>query len=248
MSRRRKTRFEKWFSFNRYRRRFGARSLAAGLSVEDFDVLKHSIVQGNDAQYAYGSLPELGAHLQRLRQEFVGHSELLYHHAALIVLIRREADVAKNFVRFHQLWDAERDFLCERLDMRWLIAACDTLIDHHPEPVLRAALMNAVVLVNTVKLHETERFLQGQQGAMDLAEPVARLKEERIGLCDGLSAFVAGTDDTLRNMRWRLEQMCALHPLASIVMVVFQRLQLRKNENVYARFRERHTRERTRWW
>lgn len=54
---------------------------------------------------------------------------------------------------------------------------------------------------------------------------------------------MAGTDDTLRNMRWRLEQICAVHPLAGIAMVVFERLQLPANDNVYSRFRQRHTRE-----
>lgn len=248
MSRRRKTRFEKWFSYTRYRRRFGARTLAAELPVEDLEAIKNSTVLGDDAQYAYGSLPNLAAHMQRLRREFIGHSELLYHHAALIVLIRREADVARNFARFRYLWDAESAYLLQHLDLRWLIAACDTLIDHDRDAVLRATLMNAVVLVNTVKLQETERFLQGQRNAVDLAGPVEQLRVERVALCDGLSAFVAGTDDTLRNMRWRLEQVCALHPLGVLVMEVFERMQQDGNENTYRRFRERHTRERTRWW
>ncbi len=248
MSRRRKTRFEKWFSLTRYRRRFGARTLAADLPVDDLDTIKHHTVRGDEAQYAYGSLPDLAAHLQRLRREFIGHSELLYHHAALIVLIRREADVARNFVRFRHLWATESAFLLKHLDLRWLIAACDTLIDHDRDPVLRATLMNAVVLVNTVKLQETERFLQGQRDAVDQPGPVEQLRNERVALCDGLSAFVAGTDDTLRNMRWRLEQICALHPLGTLAMEVFERVQQPENDNAYWRFRARHTRERTRWW
>ena len=68
MSRRRKTRFEKWFSLTRYRRRFGARTLAADLPVDDLDAIKHHTVRGDEAQYAYGSLPDLAAHLQRLRR------------------------------------------------------------------------------------------------------------------------------------------------------------------------------------
>lgn len=248
MSRRRKSRIEKWFSFNRYRRRFGARALAGSLLGDDLETLKRTLVAGDQAQYAYGSLPDLQAHLQRLRQEFTGRAELLYHHAALIVLIRRESEVVRNFVRFQQLWQAEQAFLTEQLDLRWLVAACDTFIDHHPDAALRAALMNGVLLVNTVKLQETERFLQAQSGAADDPQALAALQSRRIGLCDGLSAFVAGTDDTLRNMRWRLERVCAVHPLARIALVIFDRLQLPGNDNVYARFRQRHTRERTRWW
>jgi len=30
--------------------------------------------------------------------------------------------------------------------------------------------------------------------------------------------------------------------------VIFERLQLPGNDNVYARFRQRHVRDRTRWW
>ncbi|MGP1682228.1 MAG: hypothetical protein ACTS8S_07880, partial [Giesbergeria sp.] len=104
MSRRRKTRIEKWFSFNRYRRRFGARVLASDLLGDDVESLKRNLVVGEGAEYAYGSVPDLQAHLQRLRGEFIGRPELLYHHAALIVLIRREAEVARNFARFKQLW------------------------------------------------------------------------------------------------------------------------------------------------
>jgi hypothetical protein len=248
MSRRSKTRIEKWFSFNRYRRRFGARALAADLLGDDLETLKRSIVSGDQAEYAYGSLPDVQAHLQRLRREFIGRPELIYHHAALIVLIRRESEVARNFARFKQLWLAEQAFLSEHLDLRWLVAACDTLIDHDPDAALRAALMNGVLLVNTVKLQETERFLQSQAGVADDLQAVAALQSGRIGLCDGLSAFVAGTDDTLRNMRWRLERVCAVHPLAHIVLVIFERLQLPVNDNVYSRFRQRHTRDRTRWW
>lgn len=223
-----------------------ARALTGDLLRDDIETLKRSLVPGDAVQYAYGSLPDLKAHLQRLRQEFVGRPESLHHHAALTVLIRRESEVARNFARFKRLWLAERAFLTEHLDLRWLVAACDTLID--PDLALRAALMNGVLLVNTVKLQETERFLQAQTGATDDPQALAALQSRRIGLCDGLSAFVAGTDDTLRNMRWRLESICAVHPLAGIVMVIFERLQQPANDNVFSRFRQRHTRDRTRWW
>ena len=57
-----------------------------------------------------------------------------------------------------------------------------------------------------------------------------------------------GTDDTLRNMRWRLEAVCQLHPLGAVVMEILERLQRESNDNVYLRFKQRHTREKTRWW
>lgn len=45
-----------------------------------------------------------------------------------------------------------RDFLCQHLNLRWLISACDTFIDHDSDPTLRALMLQGVLLVNTVKL------------------------------------------------------------------------------------------------
>ena len=186
--------------------------------------------------------------MERLRLEFIGQPELLYHHAALIVMIRREAQVPQNFALLCQLWQAEGDFLRSSLDMRWLVAACDTLIDHHEDPVVRATLMSGVLLVNTVKLHETERFLAGGVLPADKPDASSALQAGRVALFDGLAAFVEGIDDTLRNMRWRLQAVCALHPLGAVVLEVFDRLQQPGNDNVYLRFRQRHTRAKTGWW
>lgn len=248
-----KNAFEKWFSFNRHRRRLGAGQLGAQLQQQDLQALKVQRVpapNGQERVYAHGSTPDLAEHLARLRSEFVGQPELLYHHAQLIVLIRREADTRVHYARLEALWLAEAPFLCQHLDLRWLVAACDTFIDHAPDPVLRAMALSAVALVNTVKLQETERFLQGTAAADAPDHPAAlqALQAHRVNLFDGLSAFVAGTDDTLRNMRWRLDAVCALHPLGVLVQEVFERLQREGHDNVYLRFRQRHTRDKTRWW
>jgi len=248
---RRKTSFEKWFSFNRHRRRFGAAAVAAQQS-EDWQALKDALVpggpQGGEPSYAHGASTDLSEHLRRLQGEFAGQPQLLYQHAQLIVLIRREADVAGNYQRLERMWLAETDFLRTRLDLRWLVAACDTFIDHAADPVLRAVAMNGPLLVNTIKLQETERYLQAAHGLSDRPDALQALHSHRVGLFDGLTAFIAGTDDTLRNMRWRLGDVCALHPLGALVLEIFDRLQRAGNDNVYLRFRQRHTRERTRWW
>lgn len=251
MPRRRKTRFEHWFSLSRHRRRAGASTLSPTLGGRDLQELKKTLVQavqGEQPEHLHGSLVDLREHLERLRREFIGQPELLYHHATLIVLIRREAQTRENFSMLRALWLAEPDFLCASLDLRWLIAACDSFIDHDSDPLVRATLMNGVLLVNTIKLQETERFLGGSAPVADDLQARDALQAGRVPLFDGLAAFVPGTDDTLRNMRWRLDQVCALHPLGAIVMEIFDRLQRDGNDNVYARFRQRHTRDRTRWW
>lgn len=250
---RRKSAFEKWFSLSRHRRRLGAGALDAVLELENLQALKERLVAAGDGKervYAHGSAPDLSEHMVRLRGEFVGQPELLYRHAQLIVLIRREVDVRANYQRFEQLWLAETPFLSTRLDLRWLVAACDTFIDQAQDPVLRAVALCAVVLANTVKLQETERFLQGADvvSAPEQSEALDTLHTQRVNLFDGLSAFIPGTDDTLRNMRWRLDDVCALHPLGVVVQEVFERLQREGHDNVYLRFRQRHTRDKTRWW
>ena len=74
------------------------------------------------------------------------------------------------------------------------------------------------------------------------------LRTHRVDLFDGLSAFIPGTDDTLRNMRWRMDEVCAQHPLGVVVQEIFDRLQREGHDNVYLRFRQRHTRDKTSWW
>ena len=244
---RKKSKFEQWFSFSRHQRRFGADKLYAELQSVDIELLKSQVIEGNELKYTHGSAKDLNEHIEQLKHEFVGQSALNHYHASLIVLIRREVDVQENFEKFKALWTAERDFLLRSLNIRWLISACDTFLDLHDDMTLKAILMNAVVLINTLKLQETERYLCDQSLQVNL-EHQTKLQTERYALFDGTSAFAVGTDDTLRNMRWRLDQICAVHPLGQLVIEIFDRLQREENNNVYSRFKQRHTREKTRWW
>lgn len=244
---RKKSKFEQWFSFSRHQRRFGADKVYAQFNDVDLDALKNQMIGGEEVRYTYGSAKDLNEHIEQLEQEFVGQSALNHYHASLIVLIRREVDVQNNYARFKELWLSERDYLLASLNTRWLISACDTFIDLEDDPLLQAILMNAVVLINTIKLQETERFLCDQSLTVN-PEHQQLLQQQRYALFDGTAAFAVGTDDTLRNMRWRLEQICEAHELGQIVIEIFDRLQLDQNNNVYLRFKQRHTREKTRWW
>lgn len=244
---RKKSKFEQWFSFSRHQRRFGADKVYAQFNDVDLDALKNQIIGGEEVRYTYGSAKDLNEHIEQLEQEFVGQPALNHYHASLIVLIRREVDVQNNYARFKALWLTERDYLLASLNTRWLISACDTFIDLEDDPLLQAILMNAVVLINTIKLQETERFLCDQSLTVN-PEHQQLLQQQRYALFDGTAAFAVGTDDTLRNMRWRLEQICEAHELGQIVIEIFDRLQLDQNNNIYSRFKQRHTREKTRWW
>lgn len=244
---RKKTKLEKWFSFNQHKRRFGANKVYQAFSNDDIESLKSTIIPGDTAIYTYGSAKDLNEHIENLKHEFIGQPELNYFHASLIVLIRREVDIDKNYQKFKELWLTERDFLLQHLNTRWLISACDTFIDHDDNVTLQAILMNANILINSIKLQETERLLCKTTDT-EYDDVRQQLQQERVALFDGTSAFAVGTDDTLRNMRWRLDKICAYHELGRIVIEIFDRLQLPEHDTVYSRFRARHTRERTRWW
>lgn len=244
---RKKSKFEQWFSFSRHKRRFGANKVYQNLLEHNIDELKTTLIQGNSITYTYGSAKDLNEHIQNLKQEFVGQPELNHFHASLIVLIRRDIDVKENYQKFKELWLNDYEFLLKNLNTRWLISACDTFIDYDEDKTLQAILMNGIVLINTIKLQETEHILC-QTHYQENEQIKQQLQQERVALFDGTSAFAVGTDDTLRNMRWRLDKICSYHPLGQIVIEIFERLQDTQNNNIYSRFKQRHTRERTRWW
>ncbi|WP_198912819.1 hypothetical protein, partial [Streptococcus agalactiae] len=87
----------------------------------------------------------------------------------------------------------EYEFLCQHLSTRWLISACDTFIDYSSDDYLKALLMNAVVLINTIKLQESERFLTDTQNAQVDEHRKQSLQTERLALFDGVAGFAVGT-------------------------------------------------------
>lgn len=246
MSVRKKSRLERLLSFNQHRKRFGAGKASDALLGNEFSALKAQRIEGTTPDYTHGAEKNVEQHLLNLREEFAGQPELLYVHASLIVLIRREYKVDEHFRQFEKLWETEKDWLCSQLNTRWLVSAADTFADYSDNPTERALALGASLLANTVKMQETERYLQSTEAMPDDNERLAELTSKRVDLFDGTSAFAVGTDDTLRNMRWRIDSISALHSTGSLVAEIFKRLQ--NQDTVYQRFRQRHTREKTRWW
>lgn len=245
MAVRKKTRLERLLSFNQHRKRFGAARASAALS-DDIQRLKNTQVEGEQVAYTHGANKAIDQHLKNLRHEFAGQSELLHYHASLIVMIRREYQIKQSYEKFEQLWQTEQAFLLKHLNTRWLISAADTFADHASEPEARTLALGVALLANTVKLQETERYLQGTENSHDNEERHTQLTTGRVNLFDGTSAFAVGTDDTLRNMRWRIDEIAQLHPAGSLLIEIFQRLQ--SENTVYQRFKARHTRPKTAWW
>jgi hypothetical protein len=243
---RKKSRLERWLSFNQHRKRFGAEQAAASLQSSDYSALKSKIITDTELSYTHGADKDLSQHLHNLRAEFAGQAELLYYHAQLIVLIRREYQIAEQFAQFERLWETEGEFLREHLNTRWLISAADTFADHSTHLETRSLALAASLLINTIKLQETERYLQATENLSDQPDRQQQLQTGRVALFDGTSAFAVGTDDTLRNLRWRLDAIRTENPMGLVLAELFQRLQT--HDTVYQRFRQRHTRAKTAWW
>lgn len=246
MVRKKRSRLGRLLSFNQHRKRFGARKAGAELMQNDFNALREQIIEGDELVYTHGSSKHLETHFKALRDEFVGQSELAYLHARLIVLLRREYKVKETYAEFLRLWQEQGEFLLDELNTRWLMSAADTFADHAQEPVTRAVAFAVSCLLNTVKMQETERYFLATEDAEPDAERIAILQERRVALFDGISGFAVGTDDTLRNMRWRLDEIAKYEPVGPILKTVFLRLQ--EHDTVYKRLRDLHTRDKTAWW
>ena len=246
MGRRKKSRFERWFSLSRHKRRSGAKELSDRITT-DFTKQKQIIIDGDEIQYTHGSSNDLDEHFKALKTEFVGQAELCYTHAKIIVLIRRDFEAKKHFSIFEQLWQEEKDFLLKNLNTRWLISATDTFADYSNDDSIRSLSVACSCLLNTVKIQESERFITNAKSSIDDKKRIARLdNEERIPLFDGTSTFKVGTDDTLRNMRWRIDKAAKINIAGEILLEIFLRLQ--EHDTVFRRLKDRHKRSKTGWW
>ena len=246
MSRRDKTKFEKWFSLTRHKRRSGAIELSDQIAT-NFSQQKRIIIVGSEIQHTYGSSNNLEEHFNALRNEFVGQSELCLTHAKIIVLIRRDFEAKKHFILLEQLWNEEKDYLLKNLDIRWLISATDSFVDFSKDDSVKALSLACSCLLVTVKIQESERFITNFDSYIDDNEKIARLdNEERIPLFDGTTVFKVGTDDSLRNMRWRIDKVAKINIAGKILLEVFLRLQ--EHDTIFKRFKDRHKRTKTGWW
>ena len=224
----------------------GAIKLSNDISV-DFNKQRSQIIAEGDTVYTHGSSSNIEDHFLDLKKEFSGQSELCYTHAKIIVLIRRDFEAKKQYRIFEQLWNTEKDFLLKALNTRWLIAAADTFADYSSDDSVRSLSVACACILNTVKIQETERFITNAKSYKDDKLKIEKLdNEERIVLFDGTSAFKVGTDDTLRNMRWRIDKMSTINVAGEILLEVFLRLQ--KHDTVFKRIKDRHTRSKTGWW
>ncbi|WP_428087784.1 hypothetical protein [Candidatus Thioglobus sp.] len=246
MGRRDKSKFEKWFSLSRHKRRSGAKQLSSRIST-DFRQQSKQLIANENIVYTHGSADNIDVHFMALKDEFSGQSELCYTHAKIIVLIRRGFETDNHFKLFEQLWQEEKKYLLKNLNTRWLIAAADTFSDYSDDDVVKSLSVACVCLLNTVKIQESERFITNAQNCKDDQIKIDQLNnEKRFALFDGTSVFKFGTDDTLRNMRWRIDKVAKFNIVGEILLEIFKRLQ--KFDTIYKRTKDRHVRDKTGWW
>jgi len=244
-----KSRFLKFFSLSRHERRKGGQEALDRAKKVDYEKLKATLIDETDQAYTFGSAKDLSEHLDNLRKEFAGQSELVHYHASLIVMIRREVELDETLKLFFALWESECEFLLASMDSRWLVSAADTFADFHDDANERLYGLMASTVSCTVKLYETERHYAGGRISEEQLAGI-NLQQERVALWDGMSGFAVGTDDTLRNMMWRHERVKAKgdkeYLMQRLFMELFKRMHC--DQTVYGRLQQMHTRKRTAWW
>jgi hypothetical protein len=193
-----------------------------------------------------GELTDLEKHMECLEKRFLGRSEILLYHALLNVKLRRGINTRDTLIRFRTLWTDYRSLLLSELNSRWLVSACDSIIDYFDEPEERITAMCGSLLVNTIKLYETERLAHGARDKHQTCLELSVQREDRSSLFDGVSAFQIGKGDMIKNMYTRAND---IEGYAKISAPILKELMHRVNqsETVYKRLRSVHTNKETLW-
>jgi hypothetical protein len=178
-------------------------------------------------------------HLEELASEFAGESRIEYHHAYLVVLIRRGMQADRAYSHFKSMWRSEGAHLLSNLSARWLVAACDTITDCDEDSAERAIAACGAVLINTIKLYETER-LHSTGGFAPSTDPA-----DVVPLFDGLTSFSIGHGDMIANQRKRLAAMGSESLAGRILRELIRRAD--KADTVFRRFASLHQDDATRW-
>ncbi|MEM9855702.1 MAG: hypothetical protein AAF841_14835 [Pseudomonadota bacterium] len=155
----------------------------------------------------------------QLSAEFADAPIVLWLHALLIAMARRDPlpDQARRL--FLRLWAEETPFLLERLDFRWKISAAATFRDIGETEEDRRAGMALAILFNLLKLTDSERALSG----LHPARPEPRRKRATQKLALNQDVFALKTGDLDANLILYVWEAAAgagpaLAPLAAELM------------------------------
>lgn len=175
-----------------------------------------------------------------VRREFIHRPMLEYLHAETIVLIRREVDLASNTAKFFSLWKHHEAALLQGLNSRWLVSACDTFADYGEDDADRCAGLAGTLLMNTIKLYETERLQVGQ------LKTLSRSPTGIVPLFDGMTAYLVGRGDMVHNLLGRaLSDGAPQRVTVRILQELVRRA--RAHDTVFRRAADLHTVDETRF-
>jgi hypothetical protein len=160
--------------------------------------------------------PELWQEFVKWRRMFVGRPAIVYAHTAAVILIRRKIDLAENTAFFNQIWTEAGCHLVKCLNTKWLLSACDTIIDYGETECDRAYALAGSLLLKTIKLYESE--LISRQAFQN--ELVAIPKQE---LFDGYYSFSIFQGDLINNLKRRIENIGVESPSKLILKTIFLR-------------------------
>lgn len=206
----------------------------------DLAILRSEIIDAGVPKIAQGRLEKIEDHLNLVYREFSGKPRILYYHAWLIVRIRRGE---RRFKEFERLWHAEREFLLKTLSLRWLVSASDTFADRSSEDTQRTIALATTLLVATVKLYETERYLVGPEYVVEDEVAKARTPKE---LFDGVTSFSIGHGDMVKNLVERCKEAIYDRGISgSIFKEALKRLHV--YDTVFRRLQILHMNDSTRW-
>jgi hypothetical protein len=177
--------------------------------LSNFDIvpsLKAQRLEGERRGISFETSENLSEHFEHLGKDFTRLPLICFAQAQLVVCIRRKIDLADTVPAFLRLWETESEFLTAHLNSRWLISACDTFADYGSEAQKAAAII-LVVLINVVKLAETERLsLRDGTSLPDKFNAIAESHRAKshIELWDGMTAYAPFSGDMPRNMLRRI--------------------------------------------
>ena len=219
-------------------------SIFENVSDDELEELRRRPVRAGTPIPMHGKRQDLSEHLQTLAREFSGRTHLELYHVYLTVRIRRSIEREDSVARFLAMWRGHGQFLLTVLDSRWLISACDTIADYGDQED-RALALSGVLLMNTIKLYETERLLRSPSPVA----PDRSNRNLREPLFDGLTKFKIGRGDLIINMLRRLERVVEASASFSIAAPILSEIVRRSllHDTVFRRFADVHERELTRW-
>lgn len=170
-----------------------------------------------------------------LQSEMAGSPEIFLLHAFLIANLRRRAPPPQASLLFQRLWSEQGERLAQELPVRWLISATTTFADCGATPAQRACGMGLSVMIDMIKLHDSERRFSGRSGS----EPFNWLKSGRkIPISFDLAPYSILKGDLDRNMIARLARLCDADPVIRPLGHRLLHLTLHERRSIFARFQE----------